>query len=349
MDCSWLGQVSPRKYDREFSGEKLSTRDLRLLVRRDDDQSRPGFTLIELLEVIAIIALLVGLLLPALAKSRTRARLMVSMSNERQITAAALMYREDNKGNMPLTPSYKPFPTVGNYRPLPRPADQTRRVSDILGWSSFLYGGKNAHGYWLGVNQRAYDMNAKDRLLNPYVYPDLDFPAPPNGAALGPNDSGRSEFKMDVFRDPGDKLVSRQHLTYPTDCTSGFTAYECTGTSYQANFKWLQQLRDPPFQAFTGNGPLMRAFDFGMLRMRKADEYSPSKFVWLNDQFSDIVVNWSTADHQEKNGFGDINMGVLGFLDGHVGYVPIRSGNDALSYSNEHYSMIFDGLPIPQE
>ncbi|QDU34991.1 hypothetical protein KS4_30680 [Poriferisphaera corsica] len=60
-----------------------------------------GFTLIELLVVISIIALLIGILLPALGAARRTAQQIACGSNIRNVMTALFIYSENHEGHLP--------------------------------------------------------------------------------------------------------------------------------------------------------------------------------------------------------------------------------------------------------
>ena len=72
---------------------------------RGSGYTRGGFTLVELLVVVAIIALLLGILLPALGKARDVARSTLCLSNQRQMGAASMVFANEHDNYVQISTS----------------------------------------------------------------------------------------------------------------------------------------------------------------------------------------------------------------------------------------------------
>lgn len=70
----------------------------------------PGFTLTELLVVVAVIAVLAALLLPAVGRARERTTRLQCLNNLRQLAAGTLMYAHDDPSG-----NYTPSINVGDH------------------------------------------------------------------------------------------------------------------------------------------------------------------------------------------------------------------------------------------
>lgn len=98
---------------------------------------RSAFTLIELLVVISIIALLIGILLPALAAARGEARAIACASNGRQHAIAMETFVSSNKDRYP--PAYGYIRGDGGFDPS-NPANQNpTSANGYAHWSYFLF------------------------------------------------------------------------------------------------------------------------------------------------------------------------------------------------------------------
>ncbi|MCG3150338.1 MAG: hypothetical protein PCFJNLEI_03821 [Verrucomicrobiae bacterium] len=126
-----------------------------------------AFTLLELLVVVAIIGLLAGLLLPALANARRKSHESACLSNLRQLSLAATMYA-DECGSYPpawinstarwmdLLKPYVPkksgaYVCLSDTQKIPLPWDPTITMS--FGINTFNFAG-NRWCFWYGVKLR---------------------------------------------------------------------------------------------------------------------------------------------------------------------------------------------------
>ncbi len=115
-------------------------------------RERGAFTLIEVLVVVAIIALLVAILLPSLARAREMSRRSVCASNLHQQGVGFSAYSADNKANLPWTAKFRYALMEGlYYHNFPRPKGDD--------WSTFNSGslfprhvGRNAEVFYCPSN-----------------------------------------------------------------------------------------------------------------------------------------------------------------------------------------------------
>lgn len=101
------------------------------------DRNRRGFTLVELLVVIGIIAVLIGILLPALQRAREAANITKCTSNLRTIGQGLYLYLSENKQTFPAAYMY----ASSNGGPQPTSPD-----FGYIHWTSYIYGQKSKNG-----------------------------------------------------------------------------------------------------------------------------------------------------------------------------------------------------------
>src|SRR5688572_22679740 len=128
-----------------------------------------AFTLVELLVVIGIIALLISILLPTLARARDSAKAVKCGSNTRQLVQGLIGYSTDFQGTLPL--GFAPIgfgPGLASGTAVLPPAQRTMEV-----WVYSVSGYLNPscqNGYTMPWTAQAYSNADEQAYIHPVLY-----------------------------------------------------------------------------------------------------------------------------------------------------------------------------------
>jgi prepilin-type processing-associated H-X9-DG protein len=311
-----------------------------------------AFTLVELLVVIGIIALLIGILLPALNRAREKGRQVQCMSNMRQLSMAVISFANERGGRMPAPGGRNLFridTLSGNIVQVTTPGDDAEDkkvgLADWIAWNR----PRDAFG---GPNATCANQNITYSALTPYLgFKLILTPTGDFNASNNVNPTMES-----VFRCPSDNLYQRPSHN---DSSTGQYRYSYAMNGFYAS---PSQTKRPSDQTggstvydlgqrvdgkFTGKISSIKNASVKVLFICQDEktlndgEFSPNPYNWNVTGSDSRVSELVAARHDRRNaratsktGSGGNNLegnedarGNVGFCDGHAAFF---SRKDAL-------------------
>jgi prepilin-type N-terminal cleavage/methylation domain-containing protein len=190
--------------------------------------SGKGFTLIELLVVISIIAILAGMLLPVLARSKEIGKRISCINNLHELGISLRMYADDNDGCDParlytnrwttaLYSDYKStnllvcpddlIATTMSNDPVDFPVDAAPRSYMMNGWNDYFYSVLTAD-QWNTYMSGTYPQGMREQ----------DVLYPSETVAFGEKKSESNQYYMDLYEGIGN---DNDQLEYGRHCNTG--------------------------------------------------------------------------------------------------------------------------------